>query len=107
MVERISERIPPPVSFKRLRSVHIRSDYIGRASLVCELIAFESPVQHGPHRPPDVDQLAAEVRRLHTNGLTPRDIAAALRLAPDAVVTMLWGDLHADTELSPTDRNVR
>jgi hypothetical protein len=64
-------------------------------------------IRANQHRPANVGQLAVEIRRLHASGLTPRDIAAALGLAPDAVVTMLWGDQHADTELSPIGRSVR
>jgi hypothetical protein len=32
------------------------------------------------HRPTDRDVLAAEIRRLHSTGLTRRDIASALRI---------------------------
>jgi hypothetical protein len=41
------------------------------------------------HRPTDPAALAAEMRRLHGSGLTAQDIAAALRLAPDAVSKIL------------------
>ena len=41
------------------------------------------------HRPTDPAALAAEIRRLHRSGLSARDIAAALRLAPDAVINTL------------------
>jgi hypothetical protein len=41
------------------------------------------------HRPTDPIALAAEIRRLHESGLTARDIATALRLAPDVVINML------------------
>lgn len=41
------------------------------------------------HRPADVGLLDAEIRRLRANGLTPRDIAAALRLPPDTVINAL------------------
>lgn len=38
------------------------------------------------HKPTEPQQLAREVRRLHATGLTPRDIAAALRLPlPDVL----------------------
>jgi hypothetical protein len=43
------------------------------------------------HRPKDPEALAAEVRRLHATGLTARDIATALRIAPDQVRTILGG----------------
>jgi hypothetical protein len=48
------------------------------------------------YRPTDSAQLAAEIQRLHENGLTARDIAAALRLAPDVVVAMLCNN-HGDS----------
>jgi hypothetical protein len=41
------------------------------------------------HRPRDPSAIATEVRRLHATGLTAQDIAAALRLAPDHVLTLL------------------
>ena len=41
------------------------------------------------HRPTDPVALAAEIHRLHRSGLTARDIAVALRLAPDAVANTL------------------
>jgi len=41
------------------------------------------------HRPDNLDVLAREARRLAAEGLTPRDIAAALRLAPAAVEALL------------------
>ena len=41
------------------------------------------------HRPTDPMALAAEIRRLHASGLTARDIATALRLAPDSVINLL------------------
>jgi len=41
------------------------------------------------HRPTDPAALAAEIRRLHSSGLTARDIAVALRLEPDAVNSTL------------------
>lgn len=43
------------------------------------------------YRPTDQRALAAEVRRLSTTGLSPQDIAAALRLALPAVLEMLGG----------------
>lgn len=48
---------------------------------------YESASQQ--HRPSDPHELAAEIRRLHSTGLSPRDIAAALRLALPAVVEAL------------------
>jgi hypothetical protein len=41
------------------------------------------------NRPAEPMALEAEVRRLHTTGLTARDIAVALRLPPDRVLNML------------------
>ena len=41
------------------------------------------------HRPADPAAIAREVRRLHNTGLKPRDIAVALRIAPDQVMNML------------------
>jgi hypothetical protein len=41
------------------------------------------------HRPTDPAALAAEIHRLSRSGLTARDIATALRLAPDVVINML------------------
>jgi hypothetical protein len=48
------------------------------------------------HRP-TAEQLDAEIRRLHSTGLRPRDIADALRLPLPAVLEVL----HTD---SPTPR---
>lgn len=41
------------------------------------------------HRPTDSTAIAAEVRRLHTTGLRPRDIASALRVHPQIVLILL------------------
>ena len=41
------------------------------------------------HRPTDPTALAGEIRRLHGTGLTPRDIAATLRLDMAAVLQAL------------------
>jgi hypothetical protein len=41
------------------------------------------------HRPSDPAAIAREVRRLHNTGLKARDIAVALRIAPDQVMNML------------------
>ena len=41
------------------------------------------------NRPTDPKALVDEIRRLHRSGLSARDIAAALRLAPDEVVNTL------------------
>jgi hypothetical protein len=46
------------------------------------------------HRPTERDQLAREARRLAAQGLTARDVAAALRLSDAAVVELLEVD-HA------------
>jgi hypothetical protein len=47
------------------------------------------------HRPSDSAQLAVEVRRMHADGLTARDISTALHLALDRVITILYGEpLH-------------
>jgi hypothetical protein len=46
------------------------------------------------NRPTDPIALATEIRRLHASGLTARDIATALRLAPDVVINLL--DASAD-----------
>ena len=66
-------------------------------------------IRANQHRPADVCQLDAEIRRLNRNGLTPRDVAAALRLSLDAVVAIIYGENvdHADTELTPIGRDVR
>jgi hypothetical protein len=42
------------------------------------------------HRPTDPASLAAEIRRMHESGLTARDIAEALRLAPDVVINISY-----------------
>jgi DNA-binding NarL/FixJ family response regulator len=44
------------------------------------------------HRPTDPASLAAEIRRLHADGLTSRDIAEALRLSHAQVITILYGE---------------
>jgi hypothetical protein len=44
------------------------------------------------HRPTDPAALAAEIRRLHANGLTSYDIAAALRVAHDQIASTLAAD---------------
>jgi hypothetical protein len=44
------------------------------------------------HRPDDPAALATEIRRMHADGLTARDIAEALRLAPDMVINVLYGE---------------
>jgi hypothetical protein len=44
------------------------------------------------HKPSDPAAIEREVRRLHAEGLTARDIAVALRLAPDVVINMLKGN---------------
>lgn len=41
------------------------------------------------HKPSDPKQLAAEIRRLRSSGLTPRDISVAVRVALDVVVNVL------------------
>ena len=41
------------------------------------------------HRPTDPAALAREVRRLANTGLTPRDVAVMLGLAPSVVADML------------------
>ena len=41
------------------------------------------------HRPSDPAVLAMEMRRLHSNGLTPRDISVALRLSIGQVLESL------------------
>lgn len=48
------------------------------------------------HRPSDLNQLDAEIRRLHANGLTAMDIAMALRLPPDVIINALGENQHAD-----------
>ena len=45
------------------------------------------------HRPTERDQLAREARRLAAQGLTARDVAAALRLS-DAAVRDLLGEVR-------------
>jgi hypothetical protein len=44
------------------------------------------------HRPDDPAALATELRRMHADGLTSRDISEALRLAHAQVITILYGD---------------
>jgi len=44
------------------------------------------------YRPSDPAAIAFEVRRMHQSGLTARDISTALRLAPDVVITILYGE---------------
>jgi hypothetical protein len=41
------------------------------------------------HRPTDSQAITAEIRRLRLTGLTPRDIATALRIGVAAVVQAL------------------
>jgi hypothetical protein len=53
------------------------------------------------HRPSDSEQLATEVHRLHSTGLTAQDIGFALRLAPDAVVNILAGQRQHAPASSP------
>ena len=58
------------------------------------------------HRPADVGQLDAEIRRLNRNGLTPRDVAVALRLSLDAVVAIIYGETdHGDIEPGSMERD--
>jgi hypothetical protein len=54
------------------------------------------------HRPDDPAALAVEIRRLHADGLTARDIAEALRLAPDVVINILYsnGENHQNAGIS-------
>ncbi len=47
------------------------------------------------HRPADRSVLRAAAVELHSRGLTPRDISAALRLSEAAVRDLLHGDSHA------------
>jgi hypothetical protein len=48
------------------------------------------------HRPDAPALLAAEIRRLHADGLSARDISTALHLPPDMIITILYGEpLHA------------
>jgi DNA-binding NarL/FixJ family response regulator len=48
------------------------------------------------HRPSDPAALATEIRRMHADGLTSRDIAEALRLSHAQVIMILYGEpLHA------------
>lgn len=54
------------------------------------------------HRPKDNGALAREARRLAADGLTYRDIAAAMRLAPAAV-----GELLASDDLRPLSGGVK
>lgn len=41
------------------------------------------------HQPADLGRVAGEVRRLRAQGLTPRDIASALRIGEAAVRALL------------------
>lgn len=41
------------------------------------------------HRPQEPHVMAAEVRRLHADGLTPRDISTALQLPMDEVINTI------------------
>jgi hypothetical protein len=54
------------------------------------------------HRPDDPAALAVEIRRLHADGLTSRDISEALRLAPDVVINILYsnGENHQNAGIS-------
>ena len=52
-----------------------------------DMAGYERPTQK--HRPTDQTAMAAEVRRLHQTGHSIHYIAAALRLAPEAVINML------------------
>jgi hypothetical protein len=54
------------------------------------------------HRPDDPAALATEIRRMHADGLTARDIAEALRLAPDVVINILYsnGENHQNAGIS-------
>jgi hypothetical protein len=45
------------------------------------------------YRPSDRAAIEAEIRRMHADGLTARDISTALRLPPDTVITILYGEL--------------
>lgn len=44
------------------------------------------------HRPTEPALLAVEVRRMHADGLTARDISTALHLALDSVIVILYGE---------------
>jgi hypothetical protein len=44
------------------------------------------------HRPTDEQAIACEIRRLHQQGLTERDIGAALQVNPEAVRKALLAD---------------
>jgi hypothetical protein len=54
------------------------------------------------HRPDDPAALAVEIRRMHADGLTARDISEALRLAPDVVINILYlsGEKHQNAGIS-------
>jgi hypothetical protein len=44
------------------------------------------------HRPDDPAALAAEVRRMHADGLTARDISTVLRMPHDKIIMFLYGE---------------
>jgi transposase-like protein len=46
------------------------------------------------HRPKDRAGMAAEIRRLYTTGLKPRDISSALRIDVNAVLHALCGEVE-------------
>jgi hypothetical protein len=54
------------------------------------------------HRPDDPAALATEIRRMHADGLTARDIAEALHLAHDMVINILYlnGENHQNAGIS-------
>jgi hypothetical protein len=50
------------------------------------------------HRPSDTNRIASEIRRLHADGLTAQDIAAALRIDVVQVRTILHPMTHPKQE---------
>ena len=90
----------PVCEFRARRKTTHRSVYTASRE------TFASPLPPSPflgpdrdadrmaHRPTERDQLAREARRLAARGLTPRDVATALRLSDAAVVALLEVD-HA------------
>jgi hypothetical protein len=80
-----------------LRSAAIQGRPNSRADFAAEHVTdADYNARANQHRPDAPAALATEIRRMHADGLTARDIAEALRLAPDNIITILYGEpLHA------------
>jgi hypothetical protein len=76
-----------------LRSAAIQGCPNSRADFAAEHVTDAAyNTMANQHRPDDPAALAVEIRRLHADGLTARDIAEALRLAPDVVINILYSN---------------